>query len=125
MQRVTVEGAEGGECAERRLSIRFDSFIETLSSLPDPDEKQVEEKLPGADLLAALAGQTDSFGAAVADVGEDAPLAERILALTDEAFDAAVDILAAAHEAEGTVGDPELKAMLPCLDDGTLFFVLH
>lgn len=82
MHRVTVGGAEGAECAERRLKIRFDSFIETLSSLSDPDEKKVEEKLPGADLLTALAGQTDSFGAAVADVGEDAPLAERILAPT-------------------------------------------
>lgn len=124
MRRIQLEGGEGARtgAAERVLTVSFDSLIEELTALADPDERKLEQKAPGADLLAALAGQTDSFGAASPGVPDAAPLAERILALTDEAFDAAVEILNAAdlYDDRRTLEDPELKTLFLRLD-GALF----
>lgn len=115
--RVAVEGGPG---AERRLVVRFGELVERLAALPDPDEAEVRRLLPGADLMRALMEEADSFGAAAPGTSAATPLAEQILALTDEAFAAAREILEGsdAFERYGEPPDPTLSVLMFRLDGG-------
>lgn len=87
---VLLEGSEG---AARTLRIHFDAFTSELLTLGGPDEERLVELLAGADLLRALDGETDSYGSAAPGVSEAAEFTDKILALTDEAFGAAHELL--------------------------------
>lgn len=88
--RTLLEGSEG---AARDLRIHFEAFIGELIALGDPDESHLQELLAGADLLQALDGETDRFGSAAPGVSEAAEFTDKVLAITDEAFGAAHELL--------------------------------
>lgn len=84
---------EGSEEAPRTLRVHFVAFIGELLALGDPDEPHLAELLAGADLLRALDGETDRFGSAAPGVSEAAEFTHKVLAITDEAFGAAHELL--------------------------------
>ena len=84
---------EGSEEAPRTLRVHFDAFIGELLALGDPDGPHLAELLTGADLLRALDGETDRFGPAAPGVSGAAEFTDKILAITDEAFGAAHELL--------------------------------
>ena len=88
--RIWLEGSDG---APRTLRINFGAFIEELLALGEPDEPHYAELLAGADLLRALDGETDRFGSAAPGVSEAAEFTDKVLAITDEAFGAAHELL--------------------------------
>ena len=75
-------------------------------SLPEPDAKQLGRARAGAALLSALMRESSDFGCAAPGVPSGAPLADSILAITDEALDAAYEILERAQEDEVGTGAP-------------------
>ena len=79
--------------------MRFGAFVSDLISLGEPDDRHLQDLLAGADLLMALDGEFDRFGSASPGVDDSAPFTEKLLAITDEAFMAAHEIL----------GHPELR----------------
>ena len=88
--RILLEGSEG---AARTLRVDFDGFIGELLALGDPDEERLVQLLAGADLLRALDGETDRFNSAAPGVGTAAEFTDKVLAITDEAFGAAHELL--------------------------------
>lgn len=84
---------EGSEEAPRTLRVHFGAFMGELMALGDPDELHLAELLAGADLLRALDSETDRFGSAAPGVSEAAEFTEKVLAITDEAFSAAHELL--------------------------------
>lgn len=95
MHRATVLDVAGPDKADasRVMRVRFDEFVKSLVSLGDPDEEDLRAFLAGADLVLALAHESDDFGRAAPGAGPEADFAERVLALTDEAFDIAAELL--------------------------------
>lgn len=95
MHLATVQSVTGPDKANasRVMRVRFDEFVKSLVSLGDPDEEDLRTFLAGADLVLALAHESDDFGRAAPGAGPDASFAERLLALTDEAFDVAAELL--------------------------------
>jgi hypothetical protein len=81
----------------RVMRVRFDAFVERLLSLGDPDRKALAELLAGADLVLALENESENFGRAAPGIPKNADHATAVLAITDEAF-------AAAHELIGEDG---------------------
>lgn len=73
--------------------MRFGAFVSDLISLGEPDGRHLKDLLAGADLLMALDGETDRFGSASPGVDDSAEFTEKLLAITDEAFMAAHEIL--------------------------------
>lgn len=88
--RILLEGSEG---AARTLRVNFGAFTGELLALGDPDEPHLMKLLAGADLLRALDGETDRFGSAAPGVDGAAEFTEKVLAITDEAFGAAHELL--------------------------------
>lgn len=95
MHRATVLDVAGPDKADiaRVMRVRFDEFVKSLVSLGDPDEEDLRAFLAGADLVLALAHESDDFGRAAPRAGSEADFAERLMALTDEAFDVAAELL--------------------------------
>jgi hypothetical protein len=77
----------------RVMRVRFDAFVERLLSLGDPNRKALAELLAGADLVLALENESDDFGRATPRLPQDAYYAATVLAITDEAFVAAHELL--------------------------------
>ena len=75
-------------------------------SLPEPDPEDLRRARAGAALLSALMQESSDFGPAAPGVPSGAPLADSILAITDEALDAAYEILEWAQEDEAGTGAP-------------------
>ena len=84
---------EGAEDASNTVVVRFDEFVGKLLDLGEPNEKAERDLLAGAQLIQALEAETDRFGSAAPGAPADAEFAEKVLALTDEAFAAADDLL--------------------------------
>ncbi len=84
---------EGEEDAPRTIVVRFDEFVGKILALGEPDEEAERELLAGAQLIEALEAESDRFGAAAPGVPANADFAEKVLALTDEAFSAAGELL--------------------------------
>lgn len=93
--RINNHHIEGSEDAGRALTVDFSALLQTLGSLEDPDPDAESLYEPGLDLLNALIAESEDFGTAAPGVDPGAPLAEQILAITDEAFDMAHTVLEA------------------------------
>lgn len=95
MQRATVlyEADPRRAIASRVMRVRFDEFVKSLVVLGDPDEEVLRAFLAGADLVLALEHESDDFGGAAPGAGPEASFAERLLALTDDAFAVAAELL--------------------------------
>ncbi|MDN5697237.1 MAG: hypothetical protein L0G70_04585 [Rubrobacter sp.] len=92
---------EGSEDAGRALTVNFSALLQTLGSLEDPDPAAESLYEPGLALLNALIAEREDFGTAAPGVDPHAPLAEQILAITDEAFDKAHSVLEALSDEMG------------------------
>lgn len=112
---------EGDADAGHALTLCFQDLVESLLSFPDPDPQAGERYDPGLDLLHALREESTDFGRAAPAVAADAPLAEQILGITDEAFDRAGAVLDAVGDDTPTrhrENTPELYLLMARL--GTL-----
>lgn len=90
-QTITVLGPKD---PDRVLAIDFEKFLDGLLRTPEPRAKDLDELSAGADLLLGLAdGRTYNCTYNPRAPNPELPLAERILALTDEALDTAHRIL--------------------------------
>lgn len=83
----------GDSSSPRTLRVRFGAFVSDLNLLGEPDDRHLKDLLAGADLLMALDGETDRFGSASPDVDDSAEFTEKLLAITEEAFMAAHELL--------------------------------
>lgn len=92
---------EGSEDAGRALTVDFSALLQTLGNLEDPDPAAESLYEPGLALLNALIAESEDFGTASSAVDPGAPLAEQILAITDEAFDKAHTVLEALSDEMG------------------------
>ncbi len=77
----------------RTLRVDFDAFVERLASLGEPGQKQLDALLAGVDLIRAMNMESDDFGEAAPEADARANFAERLAALTDEALEAAGDLI--------------------------------
>lgn len=89
---------EGSEDAGRALTLDFRAAVDALKAIPDPDPEAEAHYEPGLDLLGALVAESEDFGTAAPGAGPHEPLAEQVLALTDEAFEQAHTVLEALAE---------------------------
>ena len=90
-QTITVLGPSD---PDRVLAIDFEKFLDGLLCTPEPREEDLDELSAGADLLLGLEdGRTYSATYSPRAPDPKLPLAERILALTDETLDTAHRIL--------------------------------
>ncbi|MDP9477369.1 MAG: hypothetical protein M3R38_17085 [Actinomycetota bacterium] len=96
---VVSRSGTAGE-AERRLVVDLAMLRRDVISLPEPDPEELGRARSGAALLSALMHESSDFGEAAPGVPSGAPLADSILAITDEALEAAYDILERAQEEE-------------------------
>lgn len=101
---------EGSEDAGRALTVEFAAFVNTLKSIDDPDPAAKSYYEPGLALLGALIEENEDFATAAPGVAADAPLAEQVLALTDEAFEKAHTVLEALS---GELGPAHADAVPP------------
>lgn len=95
VRRVVETTVEGNAPASRTVVVRFDEFVERLVELGEPDVQFARELLAGADLVRALMDETDEFGRAAPDAegAEVGDYTAKVLALTDEAFSSAHELL--------------------------------
>lgn len=84
----------------RILTVDFDAFVEGLVSLGDPEHKRLDSLMAGVDLIRAMSMESDDFGTAAPGAGAGANFAERVRALTDEALEAAGDLIEEAGQRE-------------------------
>lgn len=89
---------EGDPDAGRTLTLHFGDLVEQLKAMPDPKPQAMDHYGAGVDFLLALRNGSADFGRATPQVGADAPLAEQVLGLTDEAFARAEMVLMATEE---------------------------
>lgn len=73
----------------RTLSVDFDAFVERLVSLGEPRQKELDALAAALSLIRAMESESDDFGSAAPTAGDRADFAERVAAITDEAFEAA------------------------------------
>ena len=97
---VVVSPSSSGKDENRRLVVDLAMLRREVLSLPEPDPKDLSRARAGAALLSALMQESSDFGPAAPGVPSGAPLADSILAITDEALDAAYEILERAREEE-------------------------
>lgn len=85
---------EGCEDDRRRLTVDFAAFTERLRRTPSLDHERLGSLMAGVDLINGLAGPPDaSFGRSTPGVGKDADLSEQLGTITDEALEAAEELL--------------------------------
>lgn len=115
---------EGSEDAGRALTVDFSDMMEQLKSMPDPDPRAEDYYESGLDFLNALVAEKEDFGAAAPGVGAGAPLAEKVLGLTDEAFQRAHTLLEALSDPPGpehtTAGIPNPQLYMLMYRLGTI-----
>ncbi len=106
-RRLPIDGPAN---PDRALVIDFDRFVGALVAYPEPDDKLMRPVLAGLDLVRGLTRHSEvpNLGRAAPGVPAGAGLAERFLALTDEALRGAVDLLNEAEE-----DDPHYRDQLP------------
>ena len=103
---VVVSSSCSGKDENRRLVVDLAMLRRAVLSLPEPDPKDLSCARAGAALLSALMQESSDFGPAAPGVPSGAPLADSILAFTDEALDAAYEILERAQEEQAGTGAP-------------------
>lgn len=85
---------EGSERDPRRLTVDFASFVQRLGKVPEPDHARLARLVAGVDLVDGLTGPSNAgFGSATPGVREGAEISEELAAITDEALDAAEELL--------------------------------
>lgn len=94
----------------RVMRIDFESFVERLVALGDPSHDDLDALVAGADLVMCLETETDDFGAAAPGVDPGASFAERVAALTDEAFEAATRLIGDEEWTAGEASKRDLTA---------------
>lgn len=122
-----VELVSGHGDAPKSLVIDFAGFVERLGAIPEVDQAKLEATLAGKDLITALAEEDDEFGRAAPAAGTGASISGQFLAITDEAFSAAHDLLVAGEEAHGSCEDVsrELVLALDMLAEERTAVALH
>jgi hypothetical protein len=88
--------------AGRRLVVDLAMLHREVLASAEPNPKDLRRARSGAALLSALMEESSDFGCAAPGVPSGAPLADSILAITDEALEAAYEILERAQEEERT-----------------------
>ena len=88
-----VLAVHGPPDPDRVLTTNFDKFVDTLAASPDPRVEDVSRLSAGSDLILGIIDGDLRFGNAAPTVPQDSDLADRILALTDDAFGYAHRIL--------------------------------
>lgn len=73
----------------RTLTVDFDAFVARIVSLGEPERGRLDALMAGLDLIRAMDSETDDFGRAAPGTDDRIGFAERLAALTDEAFEAA------------------------------------
>lgn len=107
---------------DRVLTLNFDAFVDALKNVSEPLSGEIDGLAAGADLLLGIMDGALDFGSATPGAPPRATLAERLLALTDGAFEHAHRILEqdgydtcylndAAHEAAATRMRKTLKLL--------------
>jgi hypothetical protein len=91
----------------RVLTIRFDDILEDVQGAPDLGGPALRGLLAGVDLLRGLINSASDFGGAAPGARAEESLAGAVLALTDEAFDAAHAILMETDWERNYGADPE------------------
>lgn len=95
---ITVDGPDR---PGRKLTVDFAAFTQKLLSKPELDQAKLSRYVTGVDLIEGLYGPPDaSFASAAPGAGKEAELSEQLAAITDEALEAAEEILEAAHTQE-------------------------
>jgi hypothetical protein len=88
--KIRVEGAED---AERVLTLDLGRLIDEVREMPDPDPEGDAYYRAGVQLLSALQHECNDFGLSSPGVRPGASVAEQIMGITDEAFEAADEFL--------------------------------
>lgn len=89
-----VHLVDGSEADNRRLTVNFGAFIERLEAVPGLDSERLARYLAGVDLIRGLTGPSDAgFGRATPGVSEEAEISEQLAAITDDALNAAEDLM--------------------------------
>jgi len=96
----------GPEDAGRSLTLDLGGLIGQISSMPDPDPEVDDYTRAGVQLLSALQDGCLDFGLASPGTSPDDSAAERIMNITDEAFEAAGEFLMVSEELEETDHPP-------------------
>lgn len=84
----------------RTMTVDFDAFAARLASLEEPGRERLGALMAGVDLIRAMGMESDDFGRAAPGADERADFAERVRALTDEALEAAGDLIEEAGQRE-------------------------
>lgn len=77
----------------RTMTVDFDAFAARLVSLEEPGRERLGALMAGVDLIRAMSMESDDFGRAATGTDARADFAERVRALTDEALEAAGDLI--------------------------------
>ena len=94
-QRVptTISAPRADDRHQRTLVIDFDGLIMRVGALPEPDATSLHYTAAATDLIHAAADPGIPFGHAAPGVDPEASFVEGLLAIPDETFDAAHDLL--------------------------------
>lgn len=84
---------EGDETAVRSATLDMGGLIANIRAMKDPEPEGLESYRAGVHLIKALHNESGDFGLASPDVEPEADIAEQIMGITDEAFEAAEDFL--------------------------------
>lgn len=84
---------EGDEAAVRSATLDIGGLIANIRAVEDPDPDELERYRAGVHLLHALQSECQDFGLASPGVEPEADIAEQIMGITDEAFEAADEFL--------------------------------
>lgn len=92
---------DGPDRPSRKLTVDFAAFTQKILDKPELDQQKLSRYTTGVDLIDGLYGPPDaSFGSATAGIGKEAELSEQLGAITEEALEAAEEVLEAAHTQE-------------------------
>ena len=97
-QRVltTISAPRAADRHQRTLVIDFGELITRIGALPEPDAGSLNYTAAAADLIHAAADPGIPFGHAAPGVNPEDSFVEGLLAIPDETFDAAHDLLSLA-----------------------------
>lgn len=109
--RVTTR-IHGPHDPERILTVDLDELALRVLGAHQPVPADLDRLAAGADLVLEMVNGDSGFGSAAPGTGPADDFADRILALTDEAFEAAQDLILPEYEDQS----PELTTQLRILD---------
>lgn len=98
---------EGDEAAERSVTLDIGGLITRIRSVEDPDPTGLGKYRAGVHLIRALHNESGDFGLASPEAAPESDIAEQILGITDEAFEAAEDFIMLTEAIENNEALPE------------------